>query len=1026
MADTKELIGYIRFRLEQLSAQNAHHDFELLCFHLARIKIDPFFLPATGPVSSAGDQGRDFESFRTNLPANLNTDEFIGIFRREQKFGVGACSLQTDYVAKVKEDVAKIMGSGTLVMIIYFFTIQDIPVGKRHELQDWVKKTHKVDLEIFDGQAISTFLADPDAFWIAQQYLAIPSEMFLEPRNKDERFRNYTNWSKDKEIIFPPAYIPDEERTRYASEIRKLLRENKKILIKICGYSGMGKTRFVFETLNLKEFREFVFYVDIMNLTVADTMKLMAHIPPSGIIVFDNCSNEIFEDISRRWGDFPNISVFIISRFWEKLIDKSPEKTIQIEFFPKEISQEIISTVVPEIDPELKQKLTEISFGFPKFLIFLLNLNIQSRNVIVKSQCPEEYFKKLVTGVVNPELHLWNNYKRVLMPIALFMRIGIQGLAKDEEISLSTRIGIPLDNPQGEHDYLLSEEGRWLCNQIAISWEDFQGIIMELCSKGILDIDNYVSIKFFPMEHYLVNEWWRLNGEKALALLGTLPPQFRLGFQMTFFTTTEVFADMTDEKIYSNIVRTLTSILSKDSLSFVSHFIFYNWESLKKEDRNSLIRHIATTPDFQQLFFRDLLICIGNQMPFEEKQRIISALLNEETCLIQASQSILALYHFDPPNPIFDYILDVMLKRELTGQSARNFIGIIFKNIDRVSAAFIERLKYYATMNDLTKVITSFLIFNVKKVPPPLLCDLFKILMCKPDSYEGLTFLLMYDIELIPSTLYESFISFLLKFEELSLFATRILLLNSNKLNPKFLEEIKNKISEYHSTIGRVCRKLLSETMSFPPITDEFPETDQIIKQMNISMNQFNVLLLKTCNEVENPFFNQLKMDYKPQTIKLLILTDFLGSNNGNNTIFFYNPFSKEKNPLFDGIISQLFPEYPFEATSKIKEHFLIEFKSSGYFIEQVFPLPLNVISAYLEDIWLKSEFLNRLNSLISKKTPIIIISESLFKEISPTLQERGFFLAQDTYIAYPNEKNSELFKNQFQTALKKAGIVII
>src|SRR4030042_21073 len=150
MTNTKDLIGYIRFQLEHLSAQNAHHNFELLCFYLSRIKIDSFLLPATGPVSAGGDQGRDFESFRTNLAANLNTDEIVGLFRKEQKFGAGACSLQTNYEEKVKEDVEKIMGSRSQVKIIYFFSTQDIPVGKRHELQEWVKISHKIDLEIFD------------------------------------------------------------------------------------------------------------------------------------------------------------------------------------------------------------------------------------------------------------------------------------------------------------------------------------------------------------------------------------------------------------------------------------------------------------------------------------------------------------------------------------------------------------------------------------------------------------------------------------------------------------------------------------------------------------------------------------------------------------------------------------------------------------------------------------------------------------------------------------------------------------
>ncbi len=91
-----------------------------------------------------------------------------------------------------------------------------------------------------------------------------------------------------------------------------------------------------------------------------------------------------------------------------------------------------------------------------------------------------------------------------------------------------------------------------------------------------------------------------------------------------------------------------------------------------------------------------------------------------------------------------------------------------------------------------------------------------------------------------------------------------------------------------------------------------------------------------------------------------------------------------------------------------------------------MFPLASNVITEYMEDIWLKGEFLNHLNTLISRETPIIIISEYLFKRISPILREGRYFLAQDDYIVYPDEKNIGSFRTQFLNALKNARIVII
>jgi hypothetical protein len=80
MATLDQLASQIRFHLEQLSARDGHHDFEHLCRHLARVRICSNILPATGPVSAYGDQGRDFETFRTYLyESPISNSSFVGL-----------------------------------------------------------------------------------------------------------------------------------------------------------------------------------------------------------------------------------------------------------------------------------------------------------------------------------------------------------------------------------------------------------------------------------------------------------------------------------------------------------------------------------------------------------------------------------------------------------------------------------------------------------------------------------------------------------------------------------------------------------------------------------------------------------------------------------------------------------------------------------------------------------------------------------------------------------------------------------
>jgi hypothetical protein len=174
-----QVIAQIRFQLDQLSTLNAHHDFEHLCRHLARARICSNILPASGPVAAGGDQGRDFETFRTYLKAQaLNAEStFLGLVSRRPL--VFACTAQKkDLAEKVRSDVKTIMGSGSTVEGVHFFFATDVEVALRHKLRDWARTNHGIDLEVHDAQSISELLADREVFWIAEKYLSLAADIF--------------------------------------------------------------------------------------------------------------------------------------------------------------------------------------------------------------------------------------------------------------------------------------------------------------------------------------------------------------------------------------------------------------------------------------------------------------------------------------------------------------------------------------------------------------------------------------------------------------------------------------------------------------------------------------------------------------------------------------------------------------------------------------------------------------------------------------------------------------------------------
>jgi len=228
MATVLEVRQQIRFELDQLRVRNAHHEFEHLCRDLARLRICSNILPATGPVSAGGDQGRDFETYRTYLHSTSLADSTFMSLVSERPL-VFACTTQSKGIsAKIKADVGIIVKGNFAVEGIYCFCTENVPVAERHALREWAKKVHGTQLEILDGQAISESLSDRELFWIAERHLHIPAEVYprlpldqesgwyekllIAWKNRAPRLQNYSDFAEIKSAI---------RRATFAAEIKQ-------------------------------------------------------------------------------------------------------------------------------------------------------------------------------------------------------------------------------------------------------------------------------------------------------------------------------------------------------------------------------------------------------------------------------------------------------------------------------------------------------------------------------------------------------------------------------------------------------------------------------------------------------------------------------------------------------------------------------------------------------------------------------------------------------------------------------------
>ncbi|WP_367874454.1 hypothetical protein [Luteolibacter sp. Populi] len=219
MSDLAAVSEFIRFGIDRLSARNGHHEFEHLCRHFARLRISPWVIPATGPVSAGGDQGRDFESFLSflKLESAASTTHWLAAHEGDQRLAFG-CTLQAENLSsKIKTDVTKIGNGHPPASIIYYFLGAGLPVATRHQLQAWALESFSITLEIIDGDALAEHLSARDLFWIAQRFLQIPYEIYPASEDVD------SDYARDKERWLGISELNSVNFSGF-SEIRSLAR----------------------------------------------------------------------------------------------------------------------------------------------------------------------------------------------------------------------------------------------------------------------------------------------------------------------------------------------------------------------------------------------------------------------------------------------------------------------------------------------------------------------------------------------------------------------------------------------------------------------------------------------------------------------------------------------------------------------------------------------------------------------------------------------------------------------------------
>jgi len=102
----------------------------------------------------------------------------------------------------------------------------------------------------------------------------------------------YSSWADRHDVKVPKTFIGDQQRSSWAQETRRILRERSNAcpIARVTGLSGIGKTRLVFETLGNDDLRNLVLYVHAHQFLSSDLYnRLQIDEKLNAVLVIDEC-----------------------------------------------------------------------------------------------------------------------------------------------------------------------------------------------------------------------------------------------------------------------------------------------------------------------------------------------------------------------------------------------------------------------------------------------------------------------------------------------------------------------------------------------------------------------------------------------------------------------------------------------------------------------------------------------------------------------------------------------------------------
>lgn len=406
---------------------------------------------------------------------------------------------------ELKPEIKRVLDNGGNYVLVLFADITSTAQNKRKQaIIDELKRVgYNNPVRVYTINQLISF---------AEKFLSLV--FWLKP--EISQCLPYITWADRSDVKSPILYIPDEKRQKLSSDIQDKLRDPQGTcpVFRIDGLSGIGKTRFIFETLSSEDLRNRVIYSSSANDFRNSSLyhNLQNSPDTSAIIVVDECDKGLHDDFARSFsGRGSRLALITLSNTFASF--SSPTMLIKIDALDEKGIEQLIKGEIPDLPANVVHRLSQFSDGYPRIATllsqsYLLNSGGSPDDFI---RITDEGLMERLIGDREVSLDQLSLNKKVLTGISLFQKIGYEG---------------PLEF-----------ESQWLADFLSVEWSKFQDVVNYERRRGIIQGSYYLYVTPFMLRVYLINEWWRDGGftkETFDRLITKIPENFRLDLMNRF------------------------------------------------------------------------------------------------------------------------------------------------------------------------------------------------------------------------------------------------------------------------------------------------------------------------------------------------------------------------------------------------------------------------------------------------------------------------------------------------------------